>query len=149
MGEGLELIIGGGQCGGGQIRERRQGPVVLAALGIRRLDHAVHHDLNLAVRLFDGEKVGNVAVGVDLLQAAPGRGDAPGQRSLAQVPAWGQMQALHAVLDRPLVAIPCFMSNVHLHRTYASAGGTKKSDAMRSPRSRNLARNCSRNSGKP
>ena len=67
------------------------------------------------MRLLNGEQVANIAVGVDLFQPPPGRDDAPAQRTLAQVPARREMQALHAILHRSLVAIARLVPNVHVH----------------------------------
>src|SRR5271170_6712207 len=94
--------------------------------------------------LLDGEQMRDVAVGIDLLEPAAGRGDGPGQRSLAAVAPRSEMQALHAVLDGALVAIAGHVADVQLHAPQASAGGTRKSEATRSPRSRRRARNCCR-----
>src|SRR5712664_2757077 len=100
------------------------------------------------MRLLDGEQVRNIAVGVDLFEPPAGRGDVPGESALAQVAARCQMQALHAVLDRAVVAVAGLVPDVHLH-DYASAGGTKKSTAMRVPRSCSLSKNCLKNCGRP
>ncbi len=113
--EGFEVVVGGGEVSGCEIGQRREGAVVLAAFGVGGLDDAVHDDLDFAVRLFDGEQVRNIAVGVDLLQAAAGGADGPVKGALTQVAARGQVQALHAVLDGALVAVTCFVPNVHLH----------------------------------
>ena len=76
--EGAQFVVGRGELRGGEIGERREGAVVLAALGVDGFDHAAHDDLNFAVRLFDGEQVRNIAVGVDLLEPPAGSGDGPG-----------------------------------------------------------------------
>src|ERR1700689_102649 len=108
----------------------------------------MNDDADFAMRLLDGEQVRNIAMGIDLLEAPPGGHDVPGQRALAQVPARREMQTLHAVLDRALVVVAGLVPDVHLH-IYASAGGTRKSDAMRLPRSCSLSKNCSKNCGRP
>ena len=79
----LDLIVRSGERGGGQKGERRERPVVLAAFDVRRFHHPAHHDVNLAVRLFDGEQVRDVAIGVDLFDTPAGGEDVPGERALA------------------------------------------------------------------
>jgi hypothetical protein len=44
LGEGAQFIIGRGQLRGGEIGERRERAVVLAAFGVGGFDHAVHDD---------------------------------------------------------------------------------------------------------
>src|SRR5450631_1023679 len=100
------------------------------------------------MRLLDCEQVRNIAMGIDLFEAPAGRRDVPAERALAQVAARCEMQALHAVLDRAVVAVAGLVPDVHLH-VYASAGGTRKSDAIRVPRSCSLSKNCFKNCGRP
>ncbi len=115
VGEGLELIVGGGERGGRQVGQRRERAVLLTGFDVGGLDHAVNDDGDLAVRLLDGEEVGDIAVGIDLLEAAAGGVDLPGQRALREVAARRQVQALHAVFDRAFVAVRGFVPNVQLH----------------------------------
>src|SRR5216684_4291530 len=113
--ERAQLVVGGGELGGGEIGERGEGAVVLASFGVDGLDHAAHDDLDFAVRLFDGEEMRDIAVGIDLLETPAGSADGPTERALAQVAARREVQTLYAVFDGALVAVTGLVPNVHLH----------------------------------
>ena len=143
--------IGGGERRGSEINQRRQAAVIgNAAIATAEFGFhdAIDREAQLRMRFVHGEQMADIAERVDLLGTPARRGEFPFQRALARFAARRQTQLLHGVVHLAFVAVERLVVNMQAHQLDSTLVdmGTRKSCAMREPKSSIRRANVPKNS---